>query len=293
MEEKEFQILFTKNIKGNSIIQLKDGKILFFDFYFYNNIYIYNEKTFQQLYEVELYELITKYEKEKRKKDNLNNEEAQKIERRYHLYGNKLSIKEINDGLVLIGFNKYLLELKIKKKTFDCKIIKKFNDIISELNVLRKEKIIIITTKNIFILNKNKNEYIIKEEFLIKENWKTVNEYNKHIYGHYNNYFISYVLPNNRLLLNSFSKGYYFRFCGNAPRESFSIFKIIFCDLKNFEEISSTETFYRETKFIVLKNNIIIQVGAKNFIIYDINSLKIVKKIYLSEIYENIEKIYD
>ena len=64
METKEFQFLFTKIINNNSLIQLKNGKILFYHFMFYYNIYIYNEKTFQKLYEINILELITKYEGE-------------------------------------------------------------------------------------------------------------------------------------------------------------------------------------------------------------------------------------
>ena len=80
--------------------------------------------------------------------------------------------------------------------------------------------------------------------------------------------------------------------CGHALSINFSASKIIFIDLTNFEKITSTEIFNRKAEHIVLKNNIIIQVDDK-ITIYDINSLKIVKKINLPQIYGKIEKIYD
>ena len=54
----------------------------------------------------------------------------------------------------------------------------------------------------------------------------------------------------------------------------------------------SSEIFNSLAKYIIIKNNIIIQVD-NNFDIYDINTLKIVKKICLPQIYGNIEKIYE
>ena len=67
---KELQFLFNGRIDGNSIIQLKDGKLLSYYFEGLYYIYIYNEKTFKKLIEIDFYKSISEYEKEKLKKDN-------------------------------------------------------------------------------------------------------------------------------------------------------------------------------------------------------------------------------
>ena len=125
MESKEFQFIFTKKINGDSIIQLKDGKILFYYFRFFYNISIYNEKTFQKLYEIDLIEFIKKHEEGKKKKENLNNEEDEINKWKYEFCSNKVSIKEVNNNLILIGLNEYLIELKKKIKFMILKLLKK------------------------------------------------------------------------------------------------------------------------------------------------------------------------
>ena len=291
METKGFQFLFTKKINGNYIIQLKDGKILIYPFHPYHNIYIFNEKTFQKLYEINLVDLIKKYEGENRNDDNLNNKENTDDEWDYYFYRDTIKIKEKNDGVILIGFNKYLFKLKNKKQTYVCKIVKKINDSILELNILTNKRIIIITKKNIIVLNKIKKEYIIKDEFILKDDWKSVTKSNiSHYYGNYMEYFSSYVLPNNRLLLKLFAEGTCRRRCGLEPIRGFSVSKIVFINLANFEEITSTEIFEQVVKYIVFKDNLIIQV-YNDFIIYDINSLREVKKIKLPKLYRYIEKL--
>ena len=67
---KELQFLFKGRIDSDSIIQLKDGKLLSYYFEGLYYIYIYNEKTFQKLFEIDFDETISEYEKEKVKKDN-------------------------------------------------------------------------------------------------------------------------------------------------------------------------------------------------------------------------------
>ena len=293
MEAKEFQFLFTKKRYGDSIIQLKDGKLLIYHFTNFYFVYIYNEKTFQKLFEINLFEIIQKFDEEIKNDGGLNGKERKRNEREYNFYDNSSSIKEISNGLILIGLNKYLIELKRNKHTYDCKIVKKISDSILDLNVLRNRRIIIITKKNIYISYKMDKEYIIKAEYLFKDDWKSVTKSNpSHYRGGYDEYFSSYILPNNRLLLYSFSDGYCFRRCGNAPPRPFSDSKITFIDLTNFEEIFSTKTFYLKAGYVVVKNYIIIQEG-NNFTIYDINSLKIVKNINIPHIYGNIANLYD
>ena len=61
--------------------------------------------------------------------------------------------------------------------------------------------------------------------------------------------------------------------------------------MNNFTEIKSTEEFEIDARCILLANRIIIQT-YKNFIIYDINSLEIIKNIKLNKFY-GYAYIYD
>ena len=64
MEEKEIEFLFTKKyIDANSILQLKDGKLLFYDSIGGYNIILYNQKTFQKLFVLDIDELIKNLKK--------------------------------------------------------------------------------------------------------------------------------------------------------------------------------------------------------------------------------------
>ena len=65
--KKKSQLICKREINGNSIIQLKDGKLLFYYFNKFYDIYIYNEKTFQNLFEIDLYKPIYEFVKRKRK----------------------------------------------------------------------------------------------------------------------------------------------------------------------------------------------------------------------------------
>ena len=96
----------------------------------------------------------------------------------------------------------------------------------------------------------------------------------------FNQYFSSEVIPNNRLLLKSFSNEIWRGSPCVIPRMSQEFFrsKIIFIDLKNFEEIKSTETFEAITNVVIYQNLIIIQIFEREerMFIYDINSLEII-----------------
>ena len=64
MEEKEIEFLFTKKyIDVNSILQLKDGKLLFYDSIGGYNIILYNQKTFQKLFVLDIDELVKNLKK--------------------------------------------------------------------------------------------------------------------------------------------------------------------------------------------------------------------------------------
>ena len=269
--EKEAYFLFKQKFRGESGIQLKNGKILFFKLESYYDIALFDEKTLQKLFEINLYEIIKEYIKEKQKE----NPEI-KIKGYNEFNENKNSIKELYDGSILIGRNNYLFVLNINEKNYSYKIIKEYDETILDINELVDKRIIIITEEKIIILKRENKEYIIKEEYPIKEEWK-MERLSERENDDFNQYFKSELLPNNRLLL--FSSSYevwrYISRCVVGGRNSYYYkSKIIFIDLNNFEEIKSTEIFKEHANVILLKNEIFIQI-KEQIIIYDINSLKV------------------
>ena len=64
--------------------------------------------------------------------------------------------------------------------------------------------------------------------------------------------------------------------------KEFSNSKIIFIDTNNFEEIKTTEIFNEEANYIILENYIIIQANNET-LLYDINSLELIKNIEFPE----------
>ena len=81
------------------------------------------------------------------------------------------------------------------------------------------------------ILKRENEEYNIKEEFKMKNDWKTEKRSNTE-YANFYQYFSSEVLPNNRLLLKSFSKEIWYGSQDVIPSTSQEYFKlkIIFID---------------------------------------------------------------
>ena len=284
MEKKEAQIIFSRYLKGDSIIQLKDGSILLYYFRKKYSIYILNEKTLKPLFKIDLSIFIDEYEEKIVEKDEPLKIRKYKEDEDYNYRLNCNSIKELDDGSFLIGRDNYLLQLILKNNIYDCKVVKTLDDIILDINELSEKRIIIFTMEKIVLLNKENEEYIIKNEYSIKNNWKITSMCSTHrFFGDFNQYYSSYVLPNDRLLLNSFStEKSYNGGCGTHPPLEFSLSKIIFIDTKNFEEITSTENFKIDAKHIILEKVIIIQ-AYNHIIFYDINSLQIIKEISLDK----------
>ena len=289
---KKAQLNCKRTIRGDSIIQLKDGKLLFYYSKELYDIYIYNEKTFKNLFEIDFFKPIYEFEKKKTHKLESNKEEDN-ADVDYFYYkkynSNKNSIIELYKNRVLIGRDNYLIELNLYKKKYDYKIIRQFyNNTILDINELSDKRIIVMIKEKIIILKREKEEYIIKNEYPIKENWKIIPLSSKYKgYGEFNQYFSSVELPGHRLLLNSFSSELEFHNtgCVRGPPTEFSNSKIIFIDTNNFKEIKSTETFKVDNNHIILEKYIIIQAGEKTFV-YDINSLNLIQNIYFPGAYD-------
>ena len=274
MEKKEVQFLFKEYAEGDSMIQLNNGRILFYYYTGNRDIYVYSDKTFKKLFEIDSKSFIPNYDKDTDK------------------FCYKNNIKLIDNGLILIGYSKYLIEVKLFEKTYDFKIVKQFSDVIIDINELPDKRIIIFTQKNIVILNKENYEYIVKEEYSFKVKWKRyfallMDDNDEYV----DKYYSSYILPDNRILLNLVSRVY--RYNTGYVRRIMKCFdsKIMVIDLNNFKVIMSTEIFKECVKHIVLENAIIIHT-YENLIIYDINTLKIIQQYKSSSRYNHFHK-YD
>ena len=258
---------------GDSIIQLKDGRLIFYNLKKNGKVIIYNQNTFQEILSINLIEIL--------EEEILNESEKKDIDYYDELeLRTKISIKQLNNELILIAFNKYIFEINLLENNFEHKIYKK-EKIILELNELSEQKIIIFTEDNIEILIKEKNEYIVSKIYDINKNWKIIPmavQKNDKTYKYFYQCYFSYILPNEKLLLNSFSfETSYKDFPSHNPKE-FTHSKIIFIDLKNFGEIQSTKEFKKEAKFFVLKDYVVVQ-GEDKIYIYDINKLYLIKEL--------------
>ena len=133
----------------------------------------------------------------------------------------------------------------------------------------------VITTQKIILFERNNEEYVFKEEYELSSFWKFSTERS---FRDINQYFFSYELPNNRLLVNSLFIKIRHSGCIFGGITEIYNSKIIFIDLKNFKKVLSTEDFNKDAKYIVLENEIVIQ-SYEDLTIYDINSLEPIKVI--------------
>ena len=292
MKKKAQLICKRDDINGNSIIQLKDGKILFYYFNRFYDIYIYNDKSFQNLFEIDFYKFIYEFEKEKEKnEDKLKDKKEDNADEDYfnskeYRNLNRNCIIELYKNRILIGRNNYLIELNLHEKNYDYKVIKQIDKTILDINELSDKRIIAITKEKIIILKREKEEYIIKKEYPIKKHWKIIPLSSKYkCYGEFKQYFSSAELPGHRLLLNSFSTELEFHNTGciRGPPTEFSNSKIIFIDMNNFEEIKLTKTFKVNANHIILENYIVIR-ASDNIFVYEINSLNLIQNINCSAV---------
>ena len=138
---------------------------------------------------------------------------------------------------------------------------------ILEINEIPDKRIFILTEDNIEILIKEKNEYILNRIYKINDNWKIIPMSLKDKnFRDFSQYYNSDILTNGKLLLKSFSfEKLDKEFPWHYPNE-FTRSKIIFLNLKNFEEIQSTEEFNKEINYIIFDNYIVVQVEDKIYI---------------------------
>ena len=211
-------------LEGDSIFQLKDGKIISYFFRDNSNLILYDQNSFKKLIEIELGKIIKcekikfKYDKENLKKEfdnyyyHFENESEEEKEKRLERYcirqllskGIISIIQQIN-GNLLVAFSQLIFDINILENSFNYKVYQKEENILS-INELSDNKILIITGDNIQVLIKENNNFITKEKYLIDEKWKIEPQSKKHrFYGKFKQYFDSYILPKERLLLNSFS----------------------------------------------------------------------------------------
>ena len=66
-ERKVAEVMFSNEVSGDSLIQLKDGKLIFYYFRENSFLQIYNDKTLQKIKKINLFKPINKYQKEKEK----------------------------------------------------------------------------------------------------------------------------------------------------------------------------------------------------------------------------------
>ena len=91
---------------GNSIIQLKDGRLATFYLRGYGIINIYNQITFKKILVINL-KIIIKNEK---KVSNFDSD---------LFFESKISIKQLTNDLLLIAFNKYFFEINLQENNFE------------------------------------------------------------------------------------------------------------------------------------------------------------------------------
>ena len=262
------------NFYGDSLIQLNDGRILSFHFRRIGPLEIYEEKEFKEILSINLEQILMQ-----------NNKDIESFFESEKTF--ELSVIQLKNKSILVSFYIYLIEIKLDEKGFESKIISEYEENILNINELSDGRIILITDNSILVLN----NFILKDKYNLKKDWKIVpvsltNRY----YGDFNQYFTSIILPDERILLRSFSTELsYNGGCGTHPPSEFTHSKIIFLNTKNFEEIKTTEEFISDSRALVYENLIIIQ-DYHDIYLYDIKTLEIIKKLEIKGEYTYFEK---
>ena len=281
-------------LDGDSLIQLDDGNILS---YHYRKSYeytlkIYDQKEFKVILSIDLEKIIEqnnivyKYNKDNKDEDEYeyDYEDERPLTSRQ---SNDLSVIQLKNKSILVGLYHYLIEIKLNEKSFESKMVFKDKAIILNINELPDGRIILITNKAILVLN----NFILKDKYIIKDNWRIVplSLKGRYYYGKFEQHFFSTILPDQRIILRSFSTELdYHGGCATHPPSEFTLSKVIFLT-KNFEEIKTTEEFRSDCRDLVFENLIIIQV-YDDIYLYDIKTLENIKKMQIQGIFSYFEK---
>ena len=263
------------NLDGDSLIQLDDGRILSYHFRnsYYYTLKIYEQKEFKEILSIDLEKIIKE-----------NNKDERPLTSRK---SNDLSVIQLKNKSILVGLFRYLIEIKLSEKSFESKIVFKDDAFILNINELPNGGIILITNRTILILN----DFILKDRYNMKYNWEIVplSLKERYYYGEFEQHFFSTILPDERIMLRSFSTELdYNGGCATHPPREFTHSKVIFLT-KSFEEIKTTEEFHSDCRDLIFENLIIIQ-AYHDIYLYDIKTLENIKKIEIKGEYSFFEK---
>ena len=210
-------------LDGDSLIQLEDGRILSFYFRDFRPLKIYTQNDFKEILSINVEDILKQNEKVN---DLSYDDEDETFE---------LAIIQLKNKSILVGYYKYLIEIKLNEINFESKIVFEDKEIILNINELPDGRIILITNSSILVLN----NFILKDKYNIIINWKIVPvSSTESYYGDFNQYFSSTMLPDERILLRSFSTELNFHPSSlTYPPKEFTHSKIIFLNTQNFEQI--------------------------------------------------------
>jgi len=190
------------------------------------------------------------------------------------------SIKEFENRKIFCCVKK-LYVLSIKSNTIINKeeILFKNNEIIYDVIKLKNGKIFGITNKSIVEIKEN--NYEIDELFKVPENWLFQSYKERYsFYSKFQQYINLYELPNNRLLIHSYSTEFLLSDCGTHPPEQMCFNRIYILNLTNFDIIHQFEEIEKEINIIILDKYICILHFFRNYkSLIDIYSLEDYKKI--------------
>ena len=262
-------------LDGDSLIQLEDGRILSFYFRDFRPLKIYTQNDFKEILSINVEDILKQNEKVN---DLSYDDEDETFE---------LAIIQLKNKSILVGYYKYLIEIKLNEINFKSKIVFEDKEIILNINELPDGRIILITNSSILVLN----NFILKDKYNININWKILPVSSTESYcSDFNQYFSSTMLPDERILLRSFSTELNFHPSSlTYPPKEFTHSKIIFLNTQNFEQIKITEEFKSDCRALVFEKLIIIQ-DYHDIYLYNIKSLKNIKKMKIEEKYSYFEK---
>ena len=257
--ESDFSFGFDYKTKAYNILQLKDESIILYS----NDEISFFNKSFKS-------SVLTPFPSEE------NDKESTII----------TSVKQIRNGKILCCFHDlYVLSIKSKKLICSKKIKIPNNEIIFDIIELKNEKILGLTNKSIYkITIKEKNNFEFSQIYKIPEDWLITPFSKKRIFfSSFKQYMNTYELPNDRLLIHSYSTEFSHNGgCGTHPPSEISVNKIYILNLKNFEIVHQFKEIHSEINLVILNKYICICYfygqHMHNIIdIYNLNDYKLIK----------------